>query len=68
MLKIFTNTKYRKIMKTIEDEKSTEMTPEKTPVKKVNKTWEAIQKHKGIWSYTNPKWVKLKNELINGTE
>lgn len=33
--------------------------------KKVNKTWEAIQKHKGIWSFTNPKWISLREELLS---
>lgn len=34
------------------------LTPTKT-----NKTWEAIQRHKGLWTFTNPKWVTLLNEL-----
>ncbi len=33
--------------------------------KRVNKTWEAIQKHKGLWTITYPKWVALREQLIN---
>ncbi len=39
--------------------------PSEREDKRVNKTWEAIQKHKGIWSFTNPKWISLREELLS---
>lgn len=32
--------------------------------RRTNRTWEAIQKNKGIWSYSNPKWISLREELL----